>query len=91
VLPFQFEELYLDKTPTSVDVYTVGLEMSTKFKFWSLLTPSGWEYYYWLDEFLARIDSAFSFDRFLEEIGWNTALTSANILRQLEKQSPDSN
>ena len=84
-LPSRFEELYLEHDFGEVSPYQINLEIDVKFKWWSLLTAAGWEYYRWLDSFLDRIAEGFSFERFLQDIGWNTALSAAMLTRRMEK------
>ena len=88
-----FVELYLGQRYPEIQGLKIGLNIGVRFKWWSLLTTSGWEYYRWVDSFLERVANGFSFDRFLHRIGWETALSTALIARQLsEKQSkPASN
>lgn len=85
VFPPKFEELYLGRGFHDVGAYAISLEIHVKFRWWSLLTATGWEYYRWLDSFLDRIAQEFSFERFLKEIGWNTALSAAILAERLRE------
>ena len=87
VLPRKFEDLYLGRGIKNVTGYQVDLDITVHFNPWSLLSATGWEYYRWLDSFLDRIDTEFSFTRFLEDIGWETALSTAIIAKHMATTS----
>ena len=78
-LPKDFEELYLGKNFLEVHAYNVALEVDVSFGWQSVTTRKGWDYYEWLDSFLEELEQSFSFDDFVESIGWHTAHTSATI------------
>jgi hypothetical protein len=86
-LPCRFAELYLGRGFHEVDTYQIDLDIHVKFRWWSLLTAVGWEYYRWVDLFLDRIAQGFSFERFLQDIGWNTALSAAIVAKRLGEAS----
>ena len=81
VLPRRFEEFYLGVHFNDVTSYMVNLRIDVKFAWWALFTPAGWEYYRWLDSFVEEISKAFSFERFIADVGWHTALTAHLIQR----------
>jgi len=83
VLPRHFEKLYLDRGFRDVQPYQISLVVNVRFRLRSLFTPSGWEYYRWLDSFLDGIAHAFSFERFLQDVGWETAVSAAIVTRRL--------
>ncbi|HEJ7257889.1 TPA: hypothetical protein SMG11_000073 [Serratia marcescens] len=70
-LPRRFEELYLGKDFHSLSTYSVGLVVTVDFNVKSLLTTKGWEYYWWLDSFLGKLESSFSKEIFLSKISWD--------------------
>ncbi len=82
VLPTDFEELYLGKKFTETHCYKVGLDINVNFKLRSLISRSGWEYFQWLDSLSGPINKTFSFDQFIEDIGWETAHSVAKIFER---------
>lgn len=86
VLPPGFEEYYvffdkfdnfkkiIEKLKT-IKEFEVRIDIEVVFKFGALLSPTGWEYYRWVDSFLNKLDESISEDRFFETIGWNSAFT----------------
>ena len=84
-LPRDFERLYLGRKLLDLTVYGVSVAINVKFACWALLTAAGWEYYRWLDSFIDRIGAGFSFERFLEDVGWSTARTIAHVQPQVRK------
>jgi hypothetical protein len=77
--PHRFADLYMEGEGRKLRWYEVHASITIRFKLLSLFTARGWQYYRWLDSFVDEIDSAFSFSRFLEHIGWETALSAAVI------------
>lgn len=69
-LPRNFEKLYLGKELHSLSTYSVRLMVTVDFNVWSLLTTKGWEYYWWLDSFLGKLEESFSKKSFLSKISW---------------------
>jgi hypothetical protein len=70
-LPRHFEDLYLGRNFNSVSTFEVGLFLTVEFSPKSLLTAKGWEYYWWIDSFLDRLERSFSKAHFLEKISWH--------------------
>jgi hypothetical protein len=70
-LPRQFEKLYMDKDFRSISTFDVGLYVGVDFSAISLLTAKGWEYYWWLDSFLGKLEQSFSVNYFLSKISWH--------------------
>ena len=87
VLPPRFEEYYLGLRRDDIDGYMVNLRIDVKFTWWALVTPAGWEYYRWLDSFVEEIGRAFSFERFIADVGWHAALTAHDIQRLAAAQA----
>lgn len=70
VLPRKFEKLYMGKAFDSVSIFDVRLKVSVDYSLRTLLTSQGWEYYWWLDSFLEKLEESFSKDSFLSKISW---------------------
>ncbi|MDN0088300.1 hypothetical protein QVN42_13060 [Yersinia nurmii] len=70
-LPRRFESLYMGKDFNSISTFQVELAVSVDFFTKSLLTDEGWEYYWWLDSFLEKLEQSFSKKYFLSKISWN--------------------
>lgn len=70
-LPRRFESLYMGKESRSISTFDVGLFVSVDFSVKSLLTTKGWEYYWWLDSFLGKLEQSFSISHFLTKISWH--------------------
>ena len=87
VLPARFPEFYLGARFGDINSYAVNLHIDVKFAWWALFTPTGWEYYRWLDSFVEEMSKAFSFDRFVADIGWHAALTAHLIQRHAAAQA----
>jgi hypothetical protein len=85
VFPPQFGHLYLGPGFNDADAYQINLEIHVRFRWWSLLTATGWEYYRWLDSFLDRVAQEFSFDRFLRDIAWDAAMSAAILGQRLRE------
>ena len=91
--PKDFEKRYLHvDAPTDVFAYSVSVDIRAAFKPLSVLSRSGWDYYYWVDSFLDSFDKQFSADSFFSRINWELALTVAEVLQHDSKshaQSPE--
>lgn len=81
-LPSDFEELYIGTKFGDVRSYEVGVNIKVKFKFRSVFSRDGWQYYKWIDLFLENIEKEFSFDVFLKQISWDVAYSVATIMRR---------
>jgi hypothetical protein len=88
-LPSDFEELYLGVPFNTYSPRQVDLQLSIDFAWWSLLAPSGWDHYEWLDSFVEKLDRAFSFERFVHDVGWETAHSVAIAVRSATKARAD--
>lgn len=84
-LPEDFEEFYLGVPFNTYLPQQVDLELSVTFAWWALLIPGGWDHYEWLDSFVENLEHAFSFDNFIQEIGWQTAHSVAIAVRSASK------
>jgi len=87
--PSEFEELYLGKKFMEVHPFLLRLRVQIDFKWWSIVTRTGWDYYEWLDSFLEKLESHFSFDHFIESSGWPTAHTTAIAWRNINNGARD--
>lgn len=83
----QFVRFYIHRVPFSFQSYAVSLSLSIRLKPLAMLSRKGWEYYRWRETFVACMEDAFSFERFKDHIGWETARTIA-IMRPLREQPP---
>ena len=78
-LPTWFEPMYLGTKAFANRAYEVKLSISVNYKLSAFLSFKGWNYYRWIDSFLDRLDASFSFNRFIDDIGWETACTVGKI------------
>jgi hypothetical protein len=80
VLPDWFEELYCGFRKYD-DSWTteIRLDISIEFKYLTLFSKGGWDYYEWIELFLEKMNENFSGDYFLKKINWNQAYTQAII------------
>ena len=85
---YHFWSLYLRKDIMDARAYAVNLRVEIRMKPLSMFTLTGWDHYRWLDSFLDRLNSAFSVEGFLEDIGWNTACTVGQIMESEKSKSP---
>ncbi|MDR7306077.1 hypothetical protein [Rhodoferax saidenbachensis] len=81
VFPRDFEKSYLGMNFSEVHAHAVYLKIDIAFNWRSITTRKGWDYYHWLDSFIEDLDRSFSFDEFIEEIGWHTAHTVAITMK----------
>jgi hypothetical protein len=85
-LPADFEELYLGTKFDSVRSYVARIDIEVRFKLRSVFSRKGWQYYKWIDRFLANLESDFSFDLFLKQISWDAAYSVATIAKRSNLQ-----
>lgn len=81
-LPTWFEPMYLGTDLFETRAYAADLIVTVNYKFSALFSLKGWNYYRWIDSFLDDLDASFSFNRFIDEIGWETACTVAKIFKR---------
>lgn len=85
-MPHRFEELYLGVVKTDNTIsYSVDIEVEVSFKFSSIMPRRGREYHRWIDSFLDSLEQEISAQRFFEAIGWNTAVTVIESLREAKE------
>lgn len=75
--PTDFEKLYLGRCFDDIQPLVAELLIDIKFAWWSLLSGKGWNEYEWLDSFVESLESSFSFDSFIQSMGWESAHTAA--------------
>jgi hypothetical protein len=79
-ISFDFLEKYMKRKYDELNTFNCSLQIEVSFKARQLLSGRGWQYYRWIDSFLEGLEKDFHFERFLEDISWEAALT-ANILQ----------
>lgn len=80
-----FETLYLGRDMHSARSFKCEITTKVRFKILSVMTASGWDYYKWIDSLLSSLNSGSNFQTFLDDCGWNQAVTSAMIDKNLMK------
>ncbi|MEW6635097.1 MAG: hypothetical protein AB1440_29855 [Pseudomonadota bacterium] len=75
-IPWNFIKYYMSKKFESIDQEKVSIEISVMFSIVQVFSKSGIQYYRWVDDFLEKITHQADFEEFLQDIGWETALTS---------------
>jgi len=92
VLPADFVRHVLgEKDPFVVSDYEVVINVTARFRYAALLTPTGWKYYQWFDSFLEQLENSFGGVGYLGSIGWPTACTILNVLRPEHKEQKAEN
>ncbi len=84
-LPQGFEKYYLqldEKYRELIDIKKVNLTIKVEFKYGLFLSGKRLEYYDWLDIFLDYIDNKFSDKAFFNRIGWESTLTTIQLLEK---------
>jgi hypothetical protein len=82
--PVWFGPMYLGDEKFENRAYRVSLNVWVIYKISALFSLRGWNYYRWIDSFLDQLDASFSFERFIERIGWETACTVAKIFKRVK-------
>lgn len=92
VTPRYFEELYLGRSFDECNNFKVDLSFSIRFNPFFLLSFRDWRYLEWLDSIGDAFIDYFSFDRFVDKIGFEKAATNHIVFRNGLKKSkkPDS-
>ncbi|MGE0563565.1 MAG: hypothetical protein AB7O50_03535 [Pseudolabrys sp.] len=85
VLPFKFEESYLGTKFDKTASYKVDIVVDVKFKWATILSRSGWQYFRWIDLFIRELERRFSFELFLDHVGWETARTMMLVNKQMRQ------
>ncbi len=87
-IPDAFGRHYLhidDYDITRHRALAVNVTARVEFRLGALFSPTGWEYYRWLDSFLDKLNDMISAPRFFERIGWESALTTVGMLAGRDK------
>ncbi|QDH72402.1 hypothetical protein [Brevundimonas sp. M20] len=85
-----FEPLYLGRNKIETKTFSASISVSVKYKLRSLFSGKSWQYYRWIDQFMDGIEKDFSFDAFLERIGWDRAVTLSTLRRPPPSKKGDS-
>jgi hypothetical protein len=81
VLPRDFEELYLGYTSyKDYSTTEITVNINVRFKFKSLFSRNGWDYYEWIELFLEKVERNFSEDYFFKAINWQEIYTQTKVL-----------
>lgn len=80
-LPCRFEELYLKREFGSVNVYEFHPELTIKLNPFFFLFWRDWRYLGWIDIIGEEFQNYFSFDAFIEKIGYEKVLTNFIVQR----------
>ncbi|WP_156398743.1 hypothetical protein [Methylobacterium sp. Leaf469] len=78
-----FDKLYLGEDFREIKCYQCSLEISVKFPFFTLMRSSGWEYLYWIESWIKKVDDDVNFQKFQERIGWEQSLTNVIVTKNL--------
>lgn len=87
-LPLGFPALYLHLDPLDTRTYKVDLEAEVEFSALHLFGGRSRILHGWVDSFLENLERNFDFDRFKDEINWETALSVATIMRKRPAKRP---
>lgn len=81
VLPRGFEKLYLGyMSYEEFSTKEIKVNINVRFKFKSLFSRNGWDYYEWIELFLEKIERNFSEDYFFKTINWNEIYIQTKVL-----------
>jgi hypothetical protein len=67
--------------PLDCHEFEVRITVDIEPRRWRMMTPSGWQYYRWVDEWIESLDESFSERRYLDDIGYNGAETAFMLAR----------
>ena len=86
VLPRGFEEYYCGYKSFE-DTWTtkINVEISVEFKFNTIWSNGGWNYYEWIEQFLQNVDENFSEEYFFRKINWSQVYTQTVINERLKE------
>ena len=89
LLPHGFGEYYLGINPFSENfqVYEIKVNVKILFKLGILFSAKGKEYYQWIDSFLDELDTKISEITFFKSIGWDSAITVIECLKESKRWS----
>lgn len=76
VLPRNFEEYYLYIDPGhDIHTFAIMVNVEVSFRFGVFMPTARREYHKWLDSFMETVEETVSQNKFIETIGWDTAVT----------------
>lgn len=78
-LPVMFEDYYLNKGLHDISSFSINPELKIKLNPFFFLFSSNWKNMNWIDIICEEFSDYFSFDRFIEMIGYENALTNCII------------
>lgn len=86
VLPRGFEYYYCgNKSFEDTWSTKINVEISVEFKFNTIWSSGGWDYYEWIEQFLQKIEENFSEEYFFEKINWNQVYTQTKINERMKE------
>ena len=84
VLPRGFENYYLGyKSYSDTWATKIDLDITIEFKYYTILSSGGWDYYEWIELFLEKVEHNFSKDYFFNNIKWNQIYVQTRILEKM--------
>lgn len=90
VLPRYFERFYMNRSMDDTDSFLVRMKLSIKLKPFFLFSVRDWKYLGWLDQLESEFIKYFSFDSFIEKVGFEQATTEHILfLNGLRKDNND--
>jgi hypothetical protein len=88
ITPKKFEQYYLNcNNIFRYKTFKIDIKVEIKIKLKSLLSKSGWEYYYWIDSFLDMIEKEVSMNYYFKSINWDTVLTIIHCREIIDSQN----
>ena len=82
---WDFLKYYLGIGYSDIDDQIATIDVKVKFSPLQLFSKSGIQYYRWVDEFLEKLVHEADFECFLNDIGWETALTCQMLGRHSDR------
>ena len=86
VLPHMFERAYLGENFSDTNVYQINIRLEVNLNPFFFLFWKDWKYLRWIDIIADEFENYFSFDRFVEKIGYNQTLTSLVVLKNMRNK-----
>jgi len=84
VLPRGFETYYLGYTSYR-DTWTTKIEVdiTVEFKYFTVISKGGWDYYEWIELFLDKFEENFSEEYFFNKIKWDQVYVQTKIFEKM--------
>jgi hypothetical protein len=86
VLPHLFEKAYLGKDFSNTNVYKISIKLEVNLNPFFFLFWKDWKYLRWIDIIADEFENYFSFDRFVENIGYNQTVTNLVVLKNMRNK-----